>query len=111
MKPLLLVCISIGFGVAQLCAEVRVKGQVITDTNAPVANASITLRRELPSAATYRGVTDPTGAFAIPVDEPGEYLIDVERTGYFALRDRPLTITSAESDLKMVLNPIREMSE
>jgi len=93
------------FGAVQ--AEVRVAGRVTSDTNSPVANAIVVLRAQ--SGERYRTLTDAAGLFALEVREPGEYAVDAERSGFFALRNQQMTVGGG--DLLLVLNPVREFAE
>ncbi len=94
--------------IAPLYAEIRVAGHVTSDTNVPVAGASVTLRS---GSESYRSLTDPAGDFAITIPGAGDFRIDVERPGFFALKNHPVMISSPDSELRLVLNPVREMSE
>jgi hypothetical protein len=90
-----------------LTAQIRVAGRVVSDTNAPVPNAAIELRSI--TGERYRAVADPSGVFAVEVRSAGEYVVDVERRGFFALKNVRLQADSTEWHL--VLNPIRDFSE
>jgi hypothetical protein len=89
--------------------DVRVSGHVTSDTNAPVANATI----QLTSAAgmRYRALSDPTGSFSVTVRNDGDYVIDIEHSGFFSLNNRHVSVIAPETDLKLVLNPLREFAE
>ncbi|MGD1095827.1 MAG: hypothetical protein ABSB35_28025, partial [Bryobacteraceae bacterium] len=50
----------------------------------------------------------PTGAFTITVPEPGDYLVSVQREGYYALTDRPVHIETV-SDVTWTMSPVREV--
>ena len=92
-------------GTAQ--ADVRIAGRVTSDTNSPIANATVVLRG--PSGDRYRALTDAGGAFTVDVREPGEYSIDAERSGFFAIKHQKVTTSGGE--VVLVLDPIREVAE
>ena len=94
--------------VALASGETRVNGRVSSDTNAPVANAAVTLTTE--AGDRYRAFTEPTGDFNIVVREPGTYGIAVDLTGFFPLKDR-IAISGVEFQFKLMLNPLRELAE
>jgi len=55
--------------------------------------------------------TDPTGAFECRVAEPGGYLVDVEREGFFTLKSRVIVLVEGPNEIQFVLNPLREVFE
>jgi outer membrane receptor protein involved in Fe transport len=89
-------------------AQVRVAGRVVNETGAPLAGARLTLR-----AGDFAGVvfSDPTGVFEWTSVKPGDYQIDVECAGYFALRDRPLVVVPGLGEIQFTLNRLREQFE
>jgi hypothetical protein len=80
-------------------------GRVVDENEAPVNSARVTVRS---SAATVSTQSDPTGAFAFTLPESGDFLVSVEREGYYALKDRPIHVESA-LDLTLVINSVREV--
>jgi len=89
------------------CAQVVLTGRVVDEHEAPVAGARVSLRRGQEAAIeTYTG---PTGAFQVSLPGPGGYLLNVDRTGYFQLHDRPVSVESGQAEVTVVLNPQREV--
>jgi hypothetical protein len=88
-------------------AQVVLSGRVVDENEAPVANAHVRVHKGEP--APRETFTGPTGAFRIPLSEPGDYLVSVECPGYFRLTDRPAHVEKGESELTLVLSPEREV--
>ena len=85
-------------------AQVTLTGRVVDQNDAPVANARVSVHRGNESPVqTYSG---PSGGFALRVSAADTYLIDVDRAGYFALKDRPVQATS---EITLVLNQEQEV--
>ncbi len=88
-------------------AQVTLSGRVVDENEAPVANAHVRVHKgEQAPADTFTG---PTGAFQISLPEAGDYLVSVERPGYFRLTDRPAHVEKGEAELTLVLSPEREV--
>lgn len=103
---LILAC-ALGASAAQ--AQVRLRGEVVSDTNTPIDRATVALE----SATGYKihAFTDPTGAFVLEAPAPGEYLITVEHEGYFRLTGRRVKLSDGSNELRLTLNPLREVSQ
>ncbi len=78
-------------------------GRVVDENEAPVRAARVIV---LP--AGVEAETDPTGAFQVALPNPGDYLISVEREGYYALKDRAVHVAAAQ-ELTLVINSVREV--
>jgi hypothetical protein len=89
--------------------EVRLAGRVTDEDGAPVGLARIAIR---PDNASENGaqhiVAAPTGAFSVVLPAAGDYVIDVQREGYFELRNYRVNL-QANRELILVLNPLREV--
>ena len=95
------------FAAAQCCAEqVRLTGRVVDENEVPVGQARIAVAGADSQAVPT--VTSPSGTFAIALPSPGDYTIDVQREGYFELRNYRLRV-GADRELVLVLNPLREV--
>src|SRR5690349_6513041 len=68
----------------------RLRGHVLDENNAPIANAEISVHYESRDLIIF---SDPTGAFTLLVPRPGDYLVRVSSPGYFELRDRHVNFT------------------
>jgi hypothetical protein len=82
---------------------------VTDDDDAPVGLARITLRADRAAASeALHVVASPTGAFSAVLPAAGDYVIDVQREGYFELRDYRAHL-EAGHQMVLVLNPLREV--
>ena len=79
------------------------------ENDAPVRDARVKLR---PAAAAtpnaWDATADLTGSFHLRLNEPGDFLVSVEREGYYPIKDRSLRIETAQ-ELTLVLNTVREV--
>jgi hypothetical protein len=82
---------------------VALHGRVVDENDAPVRDARVTAR-----PAGLQAQSDPDGAFTLTFPAPGDYLITVEREGYYALKDRPVHIAGAE-ELTFAIASVREV--
>lgn len=90
-------------------SDPQLSGHVRDENDAPVAGARLTLRSAgTPGLPVHQTQTDPAGAFSLNVPRPGDYLIDVEREGYYRLKDRLLHLTASQQ-LELTINPVREV--
>ena len=80
-------------------AQVTLTGRVVDQNEAPVANARVSAHRaqEIPVVA----FSGPSGAFELRLSTADTYLVDVDRVGYFALKERPV---QAPAEITLVLN-------
>ncbi|MEO7146043.1 MAG: carboxypeptidase regulatory-like domain-containing protein, partial [Bryobacteraceae bacterium] len=92
-------------------AQVRVSGEVVSDTNAPLDLASVTLVSSSGASAKFSAFTAPTGAFSIDLPAAGEYVVNAEHDGYFQLTGRHVTLSGGVNELRLVLTPLREVAQ
>jgi len=88
-------------------AQVTLSGRVLDDNEAPVSNARVWAHKGQQAAA--EAFTGPAGAFELSLPEPGNYLVSVERVGFFRLADRPVQVDITGAEVTLVLNPQREV--
>ena len=104
-----------------LCAaEVTLHGRVVDENGAPVRAAVVSVRAahaSVPPAAgsavaapakSWEAQTDPTGAFTLTLPQPGDYLVSVEREGYYALKDRAVHVETTQ-EVTLAINTVREV--
>jgi hypothetical protein len=85
-----------------LCAAaVTLSGRVVDENDAPVRAARVRVN----SQETQTG---PDGAFHFTFSAPGDFLVSVEREGYYALKDQPVHVET-EQELTLVINSVREV--
>jgi hypothetical protein len=89
-------------------ADTVISGRVVDVNDTPVAGARVSLSLE--GSGSWQAETSPEGAFRIslPALQPGEYLITVERSGYYAMHERAAHLDPA-APLTLVINPVREV--
>jgi hypothetical protein len=102
--------ILVAFSAAVAAAQVSVVGRVVNDTNAPLAGAAVTIRAAQGDAKA-QAITDPTGNFKIRLPQPGDFLIDAELSGYYALKNKRVALRAGDNEVNLVLNPVREFAE
>jgi len=107
VHPCLRIALASVLGALPLfAADVTLRGRVVDEDEAPVRDARVNVR----SAAEkpVEAQTDPTGAFTLTLPSPGDYLISVEREGYYAVTDRKIHL-DASQELTLVVHTIREV--
>lgn len=92
-------------------AQVRLTGRVTNENNAPLDKAAVTVRPAASETGKRLVYTTPTGAFALDLPSPGDFVVTVEAAGYFRLADRPISLKAGENELLLVLSALREVSE
>lgn len=74
--------------VAALCplawGQVRVAGRVTNENGLPVGGARVTVQ-DIPPTRSWETITDPTGAFLLPLPAAGQYSIKVDREGFYVV--------------------------
>ena len=103
-------CVFAGLlAVSSLCATgVTLRGKVVDENEAPVRDARVSVRPATGPANLWTARTDPTGAFSLTLPAPGDFLITVDREGYYELKDRPAHIESTQ-EITLVINTVREV--
>jgi hypothetical protein len=97
-----------------LCAaDVTLHGRVVDENDAPVRAARVDVRPAAAStigasAGSWEAQTDPTGAFALTFPGPGDFLVSVEREGYYALKDRAVHVETTQ-ELTLAIASVREV--
>lgn len=102
-----LFCLALAFP-ASASADTVISGRVVDANDTPVAGARVVMSLE--GSGSWQAETSPEGAFRIslPPLQPGEYLITVERSGYYALHERAAHLDPAVP-LALVVNQVREV--
>ncbi len=94
---------------ATRAAGISLSGRVVDENEAPVAGATVTLRPAPPaSGGSWSAQTDPAGAFTLSAPGEGDYLIDVERAGYYKLAARAVRLEGPQ-EITLVINRVREV--
>ena len=96
-----LVVLSALAGFPLCAAAVTLSGHVVDENDAPVRSARVRVN----SQETQTG---PDGAFHFTFPAPGDFLVSVEREGYYALKDRTVHVET-DQELTLVINSVREV--
>ncbi len=91
-----------------LFAGVTLRGRVVDEDDAPVRAARVSVRPAAASTSSWQAQTDPTGVFSLTLPAPGDFLVDVEREGYYALKDRAVHV-EGDQELTLAINSVREV--
>ncbi len=83
-------------------------GHVQDENDAPVAGAHVTVRAVAPLTGVWKTDTDPTGAFSIALPSSGDFSINVEREGYYALKNHAAHI-EPDVAVELTINSVREV--
>jgi len=87
--------------------QVEWSGRVVDQNESPVAQARVSLRQG--SGKPMETTSSPSGEFRFAVPAAGQYLVSVDRAGYFALKDHAVEITAAGVETLLVLNAQQEV--
>ncbi len=106
-------CALFALAALWLRADVTLTGRVADENDVPVPAAHVTIRPSPGSViaappAPWTTQTDPTGAFRLALPSAGDFLVSVEREGYYALRDRPVHVEDGQ-ELALTMNTVREV--
>lgn len=91
-------------------AEVRLTGRVTNENGAPLNGVELVFRtaRHAPGTAVY---ADSSGKYQAVFAGPGQYLVDIERSGHFPLRNQAITVGEGDNEIDFTLNRLREVFE
>lgn len=90
-------------------AGFELKGRVVDENDAPVAAARVSVRLAAGNGSgVFETQTNPDGGFTLSLPAPGNYLVNVDRQGYYALEDQPLEGQGAQQ-VVLRLNTVKEV--
>lgn len=90
-------------------ADSVLTGHVHDEDEAPVAGARVAIRPVAsPSAGPWTAQSDAAGAFSLMLPAAGDYLVDVDREGYYKLQARPIHIDTA-LDVTLSIHSVQEV--
>lgn len=84
--------------------QIILKGRVVDDDGAPLANVRVQVR----DSTMLEAATTATGTFQVELPHAGTYTLTVQRTGYFVLK-QPVTVQATGTEVVLELNPEREV--
>jgi len=99
------------FWLPALQAEVRLSGRVFNENFIPLGAVRLALIEKAHPSTRLTTSTDTAGSFTIMLPQPGEYLLQAERAGYFRIVNRPVNIGSPALELHLSLTPLHEVFE
>jgi hypothetical protein len=67
-------------------SDIEVLGRVVDENGAPVRNAHLSISAFVSPVRLWEAETDATGEFRLTLPEPGDYLVAVDRQGFYALK-------------------------
>lgn len=88
-------------------AQTVLRGHVVDENDAPIADARITVRAG--SGLPVETSSGPSGAFRLTLPGPGDYLAGAAHAGYFELHAQPVHVEAGGAEVTLVLNPQREV--
>ena len=90
-----------------LNAQTVVRGRILTATGEAVAGAAVSLERASDRGLVNATATDSTGQFAFAGVPPGNFVVRVQRIGFFT-QERPITVgrTAVAADFQLVEEPV-----
>ena len=89
-------------------ADVTLSGRVADEDGAPVGDVRISIHSVANPEILVRAQTGPNGAFESALPAPGDYSIDAEREGYYALKNRPVHVETSQ-ELTLTISPVKEV--
>ncbi len=109
VRLLILCAVSFAMVSALRAAGVQLSGSVRDEHDAPVAGAKITVSPAPPgSGGPWQTTSDPTGAYSITLPSPGNYLVDVQRQGFYEVKDRPVDLQTSQ-EVNLTVNSVQEV--
>ena len=99
----LLCCLALVLPAA--AAQIELTGRVVNENEAPVGGAKVTVHTGVGAWLTE---TEPTGTFKLILPGPGNYMVGVEREGYYELKNFPVE-ADVSRDVTLVINSLREV--
>ena len=94
-------------------ADITLTGRVVDEDEAPVRGAVVTLHpapgSNIPASAEgWTAESGPSGEFSVTVPAAGDFLVTVQRQGYYALTNRATHVEPGQ-ELTLALNSVREV--
>jgi hypothetical protein len=105
-------CLALAAGDLE-AAEVVLRGRVVDEKEAPVAGALIVARPVASvageaSAESREAHSGLEGDFILTLPDEGDFLVSVEREGYYELKDHPIHVEGPQ-ETTLVVNSVREV--
>jgi outer membrane receptor protein involved in Fe transport len=98
--------VALSLSSSTLCT---LRGRVSSETHTPISGALLIL--EKPDGRVIRTVTNLQGEFRIDLTDEGEYVLSVEREGFFPIERRVIPVSQQGAELELRLDRIEEVHE
>jgi hypothetical protein len=89
-------------------AQVLARGRVLDDRGSPVREVRISVRSASRDTLLTLS-TDASGSFHLQLEQPGSYLLNASKEGFFEIKDYRLTLADPTLELILTMNPLREV--
>ena len=89
-------------------AEVSLSGRVADDDGAPVGDVRISVHATTSPDVLIETQSGPSGGFAVTLPGPGDYSLDAEREGYYALKNH-LVHVETEQEVILKISAVKEV--
>lgn len=86
-------------------ADLTLSGHVVDENDAPIRAALLTISRD---GSVVQASTGPDGSFTLPIASRGDFVLNIERQGYYPVKDRPLHL-DASQEVTFELKTVREV--
>ena len=100
--------LAVALAAPAAAASQHLPARVVDENGEPVPRAVITLRPLEAPGKEQRTRTDAAGRFTLETFSPGSFLISAEREGFFRSDEQPITLSSGENRVTVVLHHLRE---
>ncbi len=89
-------------------APVDLTGRVVDENGAPVQNAYLKIGALVSPVRVFEAETDATGNFNVTLPEPGDYLVAVERQGFYAVKDEKIHVEPGQ-EISIAISHVKEV--
>jgi Carboxypeptidase regulatory-like domain len=90
-------------------APLLLKGRVYDENGLPVGGAQVKLERA--GGPTFSATTDDAGFFSISAIPAGEYTVQIDKKGFFVLKNQKIQLAAENLDFTFTLNHAEEVHE
>ncbi len=104
-----LLWVAAAFACTSLRGEVRYRGRVFNETNAPIAGARVTVENS--AGEKEQQVADVRGEFVFHLPSAGVYRLSVEKEGYFSIHRQAIEVAHSEDITEVSLERTKEIFE
>jgi hypothetical protein len=106
LRLIAFVCLAV-IGPSFCVAQVTLDGRVVDEDDAPVRDARGATHPAAKALDPAVAQADTTGSFSLTLPAPGDYLVSVDRSGFYALKDRSVQIRTLGQEVTLTINSVR----